>query len=47
MCVCVQYMYMYIRTFMAPEYGSASRKDAIMPFSESSALVDPNSNQGT
>jgi len=35
------------RTFMAPEYGSTSRKDAIPPFSESSAIVGPNSSQGT
>jgi len=30
------------RTFMASEYGSTSRKDA-MPFSTSSAIVGPNS----
>jgi len=35
------------RTFMAPEYGSTSLKDAITPFSESNALVGPNSSQGT
>jgi len=35
------------RTFMAPEYGSTSGKDAITPFFESSALVGPNSSQGT
>jgi len=35
------------RTFMALEYGSTSRKDAITPFSMSSAIVGPNSSQGT
>jgi len=30
------------RTFVAPEYGSTSRKDAITPFSTSSAVVGPN-----
>jgi len=34
------------RTFTAPEYGSTSRKDAMTPFSSSSALVG-NSSQGT
>jgi len=29
------------RTFMAPECGSTSRKDAITPFSKSSAIVGP------
>jgi len=28
-------------------YGSTSRKDAIMPFSESSAIIGLNSSQGT
>jgi len=35
------------RTFMALEYGSMSRKDAITPFSTSSAIVGSNSSQGT
>jgi len=35
------------RTFAAPEYGSTSRKDAMTPFSSSSALVGPNSSQRT
>jgi len=30
------------RTFIAPEYESTSRKDAITPFSTSSAIVGPN-----
>jgi len=34
-------------TFMAPEYGSTFRMDIITPFSESSAIVGPNSSQGT
>jgi len=35
------------RSFMTPEYGSTTRKDAITPFSESNAIVGPNSSQGT
>jgi len=35
------------RTFMAPEYGSTSRKNVMIPFSTSSAFVGPNSSQGT
>jgi len=31
------------RTFMTPEYESTSRKDAMTPFSTSSAIVGPNS----
>jgi len=30
------------RTFMAPEYGSTPRKDAITSFSTSNAIVGPN-----
>jgi len=33
--------------FMAPEYRSTSRKDAMTPFSKSSAIVGPNSSQET
>jgi len=29
------------RTFMAPECGSTSRKDAITPFSSSGAIIGP------
>jgi len=35
------------RTFMTQEYGSTSRRDAITPFSVSSAIVGPDSSQGT
>jgi len=35
------------RTFMAPEYGLTSRKDAMTPLSTSSAVVGSNSSQGT
>jgi len=35
------------RTLMTLEYESTFRKDAITPFSTSSAIVGPNSSQGT